>query len=277
MNRLARACLPLLGFLAVAAACGDDPSGSGGSGGSGAAGGSGGAGAAGGGGTITCAGTFHDLQKDAYKETAGRTSALWPPHTTTVLDWSCEGSGDAASSFRANHGTEPGATDANGDVYLVEVATTAVTGDPAALAALTQAYDACECGTSFLSLDALQETAVQDLVAELSSYIEANLTCTGAVDAAGLVMLLQQGDIEAVITALPNCSWAGGTGFEGGFDEALQAVIDAAGETLADYHVCNNDAALQAKLIDAFVASGEVAACDPDDALCHGPLWFYEP
>src|SRR5262245_29962560 len=37
----------------------------------------------------TCTATFRWLQKDAYKNTGGRSTALWPPHTTTVLDVQC--------------------------------------------------------------------------------------------------------------------------------------------------------------------------------------------
>jgi hypothetical protein len=258
--------------LLASAACGDDETGSGGGGSA-----AGGAGASGGGSALDCSGALTMLQKDAYRETAGRSSTLWPPHTTTTLSWDCVGGDTARSSFQANHGTVPGETDANGDVFLVEVADTAIAGSDAALDALHDAYDACECGTQFLSMDALEDQAVQDLVGALSDYITANLTCTGAVDAAALVGLLQQGDIDAVIAELPNCSWSAGNDWDGGFDEALQAVIAAAMETLADYHVCNNDAALQAKLIDTFVATGEVVACDGDDPICHGPQWFYAP
>jgi hypothetical protein len=90
-------------------------------------------------------------------------------------------------------------------------------------------------------------------------------------------MLLQQGDIDAVLAELPNCSWAAGEDWAGGFDQALESIIAAAQETLADYHVCNNDAALQTKLFDDYTASGNVPACDGGDALCAGPMWFYEP
>lgn len=118
---------------------------------------------------------------------------------------------------------------------------------------------------------------MQDLVQAIGSYITMNLTCTGAVDAAGLVMLLEMGDIDAVIAELPNCTWSGSTSWDGAFDEALTAIIAQAMETLADYHVCNNDALLQAKLIDGFVQTGEIVPCDGDDSICHGPTWFYVP
>jgi len=41
--------------------------------------------------------------------------------------------------------------------------------------------------------------------------------------------------------------------------------------------VCNNDAALQAKLVQGYLDTGTVTACDGDDALCSGPTWFYDP
>lgn len=255
----------LLGLVAVA--CGSDTTTDDGSGAAGSGAGS----------ATACEGAMAVLQKDAYRETAGRSSELWPPHTTTELTWSCPPSKVLHSSFQANHGTEPGETDANGDVFLVEVGQLPVSGSEAQLTALQTAYDACLCSTSFLSLDALQDQVVQDLVAELSTYITDNLTCNGAVDTMGVVSLLQMGDIDAVIAEIPNCVWAGGSDWAGGFDAALGAIIATANEALDDYHVCNNDAALQAKLIQTFVDTGEVVACDGDDALCHRPKWFYAP
>jgi hypothetical protein len=126
-------------------------------------------------------------------------------------------------------------------------------------------------------MDALQDAAVQQLVGAVVSYITMNLTCSGAVDAAGLATLLQQGDIAAVIAELPNCTWAAGHDWSTGFDEALTTIIAGAMETLDGYHVCNNDAVLQAALVDNYLTTGEVVACNGDDAVCHGPLWFYEP
>jgi hypothetical protein len=259
-----------LSLLLSSAACGDDEGDSSGSGASGSG--------ASGGGTETCSGAMVVLQKDAYREVAGRSTELWPPHTTTELTWSCPSNSNVSTtSFRSNHGTEPTDTDANGDVFLVDVGSFAVSGTAAELSVLHDAYDACECGTAFLSLDALQDQAVQDVVNALANYITMNLTCSGTVDAMGLVGLLQMGEIDAVIAEIPNCTWAAGSDWAGGFDEALNAIIMAAMETLADYHVCNNDALLQAKLIDTFVQTGEVVACDGDDMICHGPQWFYTP
>ena len=253
-------------------ACGDDGGAAGAGGGGGTSTGTG-SGAS----TASCEGTYQILQKDAYREVAGRSSELWPPHTTTQLSYGCGPDAAPVTTFQANHGTEPGATDANGDIFLVETGTVAITGSEADLNALREAYDACLCDTAFLSLDALEDQAVQDLVQAIGSYITMNLTCTGSVDAAGLVMLLEMGDVDAVIAELDNCTWSGMASWDGAFDEALTAIIAQAMETLDDYHVCNNDALLQAKLVEGFVQTGEIVPCDGDDPICHGPAWFYTP
>mgnify|MGYP001294688328 CR=1 FL=1 len=232
-------------------------------------------GATGDSGVDLCQATFTWLQKDAYKETAGRSSPLWPPHTTTTLDITCDGT-VVRSAFRENHGTLPGEKDKNGDVFLVPVGKIELSGPRAELDALANAYEACECGTKFLSMDALSDTVVQQLVAELSAYVTAHLTCTGPDDAAALVKKLQAGDIEGVLVALPNCTWDSGSDFSGGFDAALKAVV-AASEKLSDYHVCNNDAALQASLVDAYRKGTGVSSCDTNSPLCQGPMWFYNP
>lgn len=249
---------------------------SGAGGGSGSGGSSGLGGSSGSGGGGQCTATFKWLQKDAYKDTAGRSSELWPPHTTTTLDVTCEGI-VVSSTFRENHGTKPGEKDKNGQVFLQEVGSMTVSGSQQDLEALVNDYGACECGTQFLSLDALQDTAIQKLVQEVSTYVTDHLTCSGSVDAAGLVQLLQQGDISGVIAELPNCTWDAGSDWAGGFDAALQKIIAAANETLSDYHVCNNDAELQADLVTRFQTTGKSSACDADSALCHGPKWFYTP
>jgi hypothetical protein len=256
--------------------CGLDYSGDGSAaGGAGGSGGLGGSGADAG--AETCTATLAWLQKDAYKETAGQTSPLWPRHTTTTLDIACGGK-VVRSAFRENHGTKPDAIDKNGDLFLVKVASKDVTGQRAALETLTDAYESCECSTKFLSMDSLgDDTTIQLVVKELSDYIVAHLTCTGAVDANGLVTMLQNGDIEGVLGVLPNCTWASGFDWSNGFDSALQKIIADAQEALSDYHVCNNDAELEATLFEDFGKTGQPGTCAVDSPLCHGPKWFYTP
>jgi hypothetical protein len=266
-------CASLLSLALSSIACGDsgtEPVGGGGTGGADAGGAGGGASAQ------TCEAVLTFLQKDAYKETAGRTSSLWPPHTTTTFEISCDGE-VVSSAFMANHGTEPDAVDANGDLFLEPQGSATIEGSRADLEALSAAYSACECDTQFLSMDALSDSVVQELVGNITSYVVANLTCTGPITAEDVATMLSEGDIEGVLAALPDCSWANGTDWDTGLDQALQAIIAAANETLAEYHVCNNDAMLQAELIDGFAASGVVGVCGPASPLCRGPAWYFEP
>lgn len=225
----------------------------------------------------SCSATLRVLQKDAYKSTAGRTSDLWPPHTTTVLEYSCEGDG-SDSVVMANHGTLPGATDANGDVILVETRAIEVKGSEEDILDLAVAFEACECdgATTFLSLDTLEDSVAQDLLGEVVGYLQANLVCDGdGVDQ--IVGALQSQDVDTALAVLPTCSWANGTSLEEGLDEAFAALLEATGDTLDGYHVCNNDASLQVGLVEGYEASGEVGACDATGAACKGPLWFYSP
>lgn len=168
----------------------------------------------------TCRASFHWLQKDAYKDTAGRTSNLWPPHTTTLLDVYCQlDDGDEellTTTFQANHGTEPGAVDANGDVILVEVRADDIGGTRAQLLELVEAYKTCSCeaATKFLTLESLEDEAVQALVLNAISYLQAHLTCAvpGGTDA--VTTALQNGDIAQVLANLPSCTWSTGSDLE---------------------------------------------------------------
>lgn len=229
-----------------------------------------------------CSAVFRFLQKDAYRDGPGRTTSLWPPHTTTVLDVSCARGGASptvvASAYMENHGTLPSAVDmASGRPILQETRVVGpVYGTRAELLSLLDAYRVCECapGTRFLSLEALQDTAVQSLVGALIGYVQLHLSCAGGVTVSGLVDALRGGRITDVITALPSCQWNSGSGLSAGFDSAIQSALSA---TLSEYHVCNNDAFLQAQLFGTFQASHVVRACDNTSAACHSPRWFYEP
>lgn len=230
----------------------------------------------------TCSAAYRTLQKDAYKSTAGRSSELWPPHTTTTYEVACATGQQAPqvvqSAVMANHGTRPDAVDESGEVILVEVDSLAVHGTRQELTALGQAFEQCSCdaATTFLSLDALQDEGIALLVEELGAVLGSVLTCPGEGGTAALIALLKQGAIETAVQTLPTCIWADGADLEGALDQALSQVL-AAGDALAGYHVCNNDAQLQAELVATFVATGEVKACDATSPLCQGPTWLYTP
>lgn len=226
----------------------------------------------------TCTATFRWLQKDAYAEVAGRSSPLWPPHTTTTYHVTCA-DGVAATTFMANHGTEPGALDANGDELLVEVAVAHVNGPRDELLALYDEYQLCECGsaTEFLSMDALEDQAVQLVVGRILNYVGAYLDCGGAPPVEDVIQWLQDGDIESVLGALPGCTWEDGHDWATGFSDAGLALLDDVVTTLDGYHVCNNDAVLQTGLWEAYAATGTVGSCDATGDVCKGPLWLYTP
>lgn len=222
-----------------------------------------------------CTVQFNVLQKDAYAETAGRSSDLWPPHTTTELTAICtrgDGSEDALGDFMANHGTEPGETDANGDVFLVNAGGGSATATRAEAEALLEVYTGCECGTEFLTLEAIDDALVESVVAALVPYLEANLDCGGDPPVSDLVYALLSGNVESVAAALPDCSWVGGGGMAQGLDQAL---IEALGGSLDGFHVCNNDAVLQAELWEQFARDGSVGSCSPGSEVCVGPKWLY--
>jgi hypothetical protein len=228
----------------------------------------------------TCTATFHWLQKDAYKNTGGRTSSAWPPHTTTQVDVVCnDADGNETfrtSTFQSNHGTEPGAVDANGRVYLDEVKTDSTTAPRATLQQFVASYKQCECDpeTTFLSLDSAKGDTEKAILGEVENYVTAHLICTGDVATSDVVTMIDTGDYAGALAAATNsCSWEAGYGFADGFKQATTAVVSS----LSEYHVCNNDAQLQAGLWTTLTSSGQVAACDNTSTICHGPSFFYNP
>lgn len=231
----------------------------------------------------SCTATFRWLQKDAYKDTAGRTSALWPPHTTTTLDVTCQKEGGAAevlaNAVMANHGTTPDAKDASGAIILQEMKREDVAASREALLDLVAKYEACSCEatTKFLSMDSLKDAAVQTLVQNVIAYLQQHMTCSSAGGTPALTDALQAGDFTTVLTNLPTCTWDSGSDLATGLDDALSTFLATTQEVLDGYHVCNNDAKLQAALWAGFTASKTATACDSDVPTCKGPAWFYTP
>lgn len=226
-----------------------------------------------------CTVTFDWLQKDAYKETAGRTSDLWPPHTTTRIHAVCtrlDGTEDVITAFMANHGTEPGEKDANGDVFLTQVQDQRTQSTRGKVLRLIDAYEGCECGNEFLSMDILDDELVAGVMEALLPYVSENLDCGGDPSIDTLVGWLSAGDIESVLAALPNCQWGGDSSLELGLEQALTTAL-AGSVSIGDTHVCNNDAALQSELWSVFNTDGTVGSCDPANTVCAGPMWLYTP
>jgi hypothetical protein len=232
----------------------------------------------------SCYALLHWLQKDAYKNTGGRTDQAWPPHTTTVMEVHCvDDTGTdtiVGSAFRDNHGTDPGTVDANGRSMLDEVKVS----DPAPgtrdqLLGLLATYTQCECApaTQFLSMTSVQGPVEQQILGAVVGYVQANLECSGAVTTDQLVGMLPNGDFDDAISAMPSCTWANGADWSTGLTQAAQSVLASTQEQLSSYHVCNNDAMLEANLFSTFASTGNVVACDNTTPICQGPAWFYNP
>jgi hypothetical protein len=234
-----------------------------------------------------CFARFTWLQKDAYKETAGRSDPRWPPHTTTQLDVRCGSSvartAVVATGFRENHGTKPGQKDANGDVFLSEVKHRDVRGTRRELLGLLDAYGRCECdgpgagATQFLDRDDLQDQAVQQAIASVTEYLSHNLTCTDGVTVEGLIGALARQDLGTALEQLESCDFADGADVGTALNQAFAELMQVSTAQLAVYHVCNNDAELQADLFAKFADGQPSLTCDRASELCKGPHWLYNP
>lgn len=224
-----------------------------------------------------CSGVFIFWQKDAYKETGGRSTALWPPHTTTSLEITCDDA-TVGQFVHGNHGSEPGQTDANGRELLDEIARIDLAGSRQRLLALLERYQGCECEpSSFLSMSSLQDDLVESLLGAFIDLVEREIDCGDeGAETAELVAALQQQDFERALEIVPSCQWPNGD-TAAPLNEALRQVLADTQSSLADYHVCNNDAQLQAALLDRYQRGEEFEACDPSSAICQGPLWFFDP
>jgi hypothetical protein len=225
----------------------------------------------------SCTATLHFLQKDAYKNGAGRSSDLWPPHTTTILSVTCQTANgpQTIAPFDNNHGTLPDAKDANGTTILVDVAmdpnVVTTTAPWSEMQKLVTTYESCECQPdTFLSLDAVTPNALP-IVNEVASLFDCQQPVTDLLAAAKAKNVDQVKDILAGCTLKPDVSLED-------FEKTAADVETAVKSTLSGKHVCNNDALLQADLFTHFRDTKEVTACNPHDAnRCQFPSLFFRP
>jgi hypothetical protein len=126
-------------------------------------------------------------------------------------------------------------------------------------------------------MDSVQGPLEQQILSTVIGYVQANLECSGAVTTDQLVGMLQSGDFDDAIAALPSCTWANGADWSDGLTQAAQTVLASTQSQLSSYHVCNNDAMLEANLFSTYASTGSVVACDNTTPTCQGPAWFYNP
>ena len=216
-------------------------------------------------------GTLTVLQKDAYSNVAGRSSELWPPHTTTVFKW------EEGREVQLNHGTAPEEKDANGNPFLVATKVYTFTATKMEMTALQHAYKNAICdniASKFLNLAEANTTLEQSLIEGLYNYISTHthLTCSESVKDS-VVAYFKAREISKAVAELTNCNWEKDD-WKTAFETVLGDVLGKLGHNLKDYHVCNNDAALQVDLIKYYIKSGIVKMPQKN---CNGPMMFYVP
>lgn len=223
-------------------------------------------------------GTLTVLQKDAYSDAAGRSSDLWPPHTTTVLQWAGEDGGGSDSTVQLNHGTAPGEMNSQGEVFLVTTKVYQFSGSKSDMEALQSAYEdaVCDNGESkFLNLTEGEGVLEKVFLMELRDLVfsDDTFTCSGSVNKDSLIAFMEAGDIHKILEEIHKCTWTSADWLIA-FEEALGKAIMDLGHVVDEYHVCNNDAIMQVELVKSFISTGEVQAPSGD---CNGPEWLYVP
>ena len=218
-------------------------------------------------------GTLTVLQKDAYSDVAGRTSDLWPPHTTTVFKW------ENGEEVQLNHGTAPEETDANGDLFLVEAKVYSFSGTKSQMEALQTKYKEAiydDATHHFLNLTDGTAVLEQSFLLGIKEYMRdgANgLTMTGPISKDSLIMLFEIGDYHRFGAALPSCNWTQ-SHWTIAFESVLGDIIGDLGLNLEYYHVCNDDAYLQVDLIKNYIPTGKI---ETPAKINDGPMMFYIP
>lgn len=225
-----------------------------------------------------CEGKLSWLQKDAHREEPGRNFAFWPPHTTMLYTVTCGGE-KVDEAVMPNHGTMPDKTSADGKLMLTEVKAETFKGDRDELVKLARSMESCECGTEFMSTDVVDQDNpenLEKLLTALATYLQTNLQCADETKHQAVLKALEDRNISEFLSGAEECSWKEGASWEAGLNASLSAVLGD-GKSLESYHVCNNDASLQADLWEQFKASGSAGTCDASSAICAGPKWYYTP
>ncbi len=218
-------------------------------------------------------GTLTVLQKDAYRNTGGRSSELWPPHTTTVFEWKF------GREVQTNHGTAPGEVDASGKPFLVETMVYTFSGTRSQMEALQAAYKKAiydDDTHQFISLTNGKTVLEKSFLDGLKDYLAdgANgLVCTGSVTREKLLAFLKAEDFHGFAVAMESCSW-GKDEWETAFETILNDVVSELGYDLLDFHVCNDDASLQVGLIKHYIETGEIEIPRKQN---DGPMWYFKP
>ena len=221
-------------------------------------------------------GTLTVLQKDAYSEVAGRNNILWPPHTTTVFKW------NNGEEVQLNHGTAPDEVDDNGEVLLDEIKVYSFQGSKEDLETLEEMYNEAICDSvdgqpnnTFLSLVEGKQELAKVVLQSLGDFItdDANNFAHDNLSKKEVLEIVNSGDVSRL---MPLLSHSGQTvdQLNKAFFKILSDSFAKLGHDIKDFHVCNNDADLQVKIVKNFNKTGKA---EMPERKCEGPMVFYFP
>ena len=216
-----------------------------------------------------CSARFTWFQKDAFQDYPKRLLNLWPPHTSTQLQVGCDEAGeDIGIGAQNNHGTGPDKV-VYGIQVLQEMRKIHVRLGETHARELFAAYLECKCDGDYFSMSKLSDKT-EELFKVLAQRTKSQLRCAGS-NQNQLLAGLKLGKFDAA--TMMQCGIDTDHDWQPAFDDAMQHLK----KPLDSYHVCNNDAKLQAKLIEGFIQTGKVTACNGADAVCKAPMLFYQP
>lgn len=223
-----------------------------------------------------CTATLTIWQKDAYKDLGGPLTPGWPPHSTTSLKVDCKGAPSQSAAMLNHSDVAVGQKDANGTPILTQVATETLQGSAAEMSKLLAAYKTAECSAStFFSLGKLDKGPAKDMFNTIRAAVEQDVKCTGT-GKQELLTALSAADSAKATAAWKKCTLPLDKA-QSAFEKGLLAAEQASHVDLAGYHVCNNDAMMQTKLMRDFRSTRKIPTADAMTALCKGPAFFYDP
>ena len=221
-------------------------------------------------------GTLTVMQKDAYSNVAGRNNILWPPHTTTVFKW------NNGEEVQLNHGTAPNEKDERGEDLLDVIKVYNFQGSKEDIEALEEMYNSAICDSvdgkpynTFLSLVEGKQELEKVVLESLGKFItdDANNFAHGDLTKEQVMEIIYSGDVSKLMPLLSNSNQTVGN-LKLALHKILSDSFAELGKEINKFHVCNNDADLQVRLIKNFNKTGKVVM---PERKCDGPMVYYFP
>ena len=180
-----------------------------------------------------------------------------------------------------NHGTAPDEKNTVGELMLDVVKVYHFTGKKEDLENLEQAYIDAICDTengkplnTFLSMVEGKSELEKVVLESLGGFITANNNFThGNLTKEAVLQIIASGDVAKLMPLLQGSSLTE-IQIISAFNTILRNSFVKLGNDLSNFHVCNNDADLQVKLIKNFISTGKTQI---PERKCTGPMIYYYP